>query len=346
VSDRPGRVVHCVRSDGFAGVERYIATVAPELGRRGWSVRVIGGDAATMRRELGPIPFEPAATTTAVVAQLAHCRRGELVHAHMTAAESAVLAIRMLRRVSFVSTRHFAARRGSTIGARIGAALIRRALDRQIAISQFVADSIGEPSIVLLNGVPPNDRHPAPERMVLVAQRLESEKHTQVAIDAWARSQLRHSGWRLTIAGTGRQGAELERLVEERGLHYSVELVGFHSDLPSLMAGTAIFLAPAPAEPFGFSVAEAMAAGIPVVAARGGAHVETVGVVSDRWLFPAGDSRAAAKMLDSLGSDPTERRSYGDALRDSQRKHLSISAHVDRLEEIYAEIRWEARRAT
>jgi len=219
---------------------------------------------------------------------------------------------------------------------RIAAGFIERAIDRQISISRFVAASIPETSSVILNGVPRNSRPAAPEQLVLVAQRFEEEKATQVALHAWAESGLRHEGWRLALAGRGSQEAELRALVDRLGLLNSVEFIGVQSDVQSLLGRAAILLAPAPNEPFGLSVVEAMAAGVPVVAARGGGHAETVGAATDRWLFPAGASRTAARMLDALGADSAERERYGALLQSWQRTHLSVETHVDALETVYA----------
>jgi hypothetical protein len=307
------RVVHCIRSDAFAGVERYVTYVAPELQRRGWDVTVVGGDPRRMRAELGRVRHFPAATTSAVLTKLMRVEKPALVHAHMTAAEAAAASAHVMRRFPVVVTRHFAAPRGSTPLVRFGARFIRASLAGQISVSRFVANSIGEPSTVLLNGVP-------------------------LAIEAWARSSLRHRGWRMVVAGNGRLRADLIERISQRSLGGSVTLLGMHNDMASLMSRSSIFLATSPDEPFGFSVVEAMAAGIPVVAARAGAHTETVGSVSDRWLFSAGDAGQAASMLDALGQDPEARERYGNQLRAAQRQHLSLAVHVDQLEVIYRDL--------
>jgi len=292
-----------------------------------------------MSAELGPVHHVPAATTFRVATQLLRSDRHTIVHTHMTAAEMAAVAARRVRQFPVVTTRHFAAPRGATVAGRAGARLIVRSIDRQIAISQFVAAAIGEPSTVVLNGVPNNDRPRTPEPIVLVAQRFEPEKCTDVAIQAWAQSSLRSAGWRLALAGRGRQQPELTQLVERLGVHESVDFVGMQSDLALLLSRAGIFVATAPAEPFGLSIVEAMAAGVPVVAALGGAHVETIGAASDRWLFPAGDAQAAATMLDVLGADPEERDRVGALAQQWQRAHLSIESHVDELENIYEDVR-------
>jgi len=201
-----------------------------------------------------------------------------------------------------------------------------------------VADSIGEPSTVLLNGVPMADRTLGNELVVLMAQRLEPEKQTDVAIDAWDRSSLRHRGWRMVIAGSGRLRADLDQRISQRNLGSSVLLLGMHTDIASLMSRGSIFLATSPVDSFGFSVVEAMAAGLPVVAARGGAHSETVGSISDQWLFSPGDSGQAASMLDALGRSRETREHYGSRLRAAQQQCLSLGVHVSGLEMIYRDI--------
>jgi len=103
------------------------------------------------------------------------------------------------------------------------------------------------------------------------------------------------------------------------------------------MAGASILLAPAPQEPFGLSVVEAMARGVPVVAAAGGGHLETAGRARPDCLFPPGNVAAAANRLATLGDDRQLRRSCGDDLRSYQRTHLSIEAHVDRLLAVYGD---------
>ena len=56
-------VVQVVRSDAFAGVERYMCQVANGLAARGHHLTVIGGDPGRMRAELSePVDYRPATT--------------------------------------------------------------------------------------------------------------------------------------------------------------------------------------------------------------------------------------------------------------------------------------------
>ena len=79
-----------------------------------------------------------------------------------------------------------------------------------------------------------------------------------------------------------------------------------------------------------------MAHGLAVVAAGGGAHVETVS--DDGVLFPPGDVDAAADALARLADDPLALTSVGHALRSRQQDRYSIERHLDRLEALYASV--------
>jgi glycosyltransferase involved in cell wall biosynthesis len=115
-----------------------------------------------------------------------------------------------------------------------------------------------------------------------------------------------------------------------------VRFAGRVADTDRLLAEAAVLLAPAPAEPFGLSVVEAMAHGVPVVAADGGAHRETVGEAG--LLVPAGDAGAMAEALTALAGDLALRRAVGTRLRRRQQERFSLERHVDRLETLYRRV--------
>jgi glycosyltransferase involved in cell wall biosynthesis len=322
-----------VRSDSFAGVERYISLVAPRLTARGCKVTVIGGDQSSMRRVSDGVRWRPASTTGAAAAQLARLGRIDVVHAHMTAAELAAVVTKPFHRAHLVATLHFASSRGSNhSGDRLRA--LGRFMDEQIAISAFVATAVSA-TRVLQNGVAIANPGPTGrERFVLVMQRLEVEKQTDVVLRAWSSSQLRQHGWRLVIAGRGTQLSDLQRLSTELDVAESVEWKGFVKDPAHLLSHAGVFLAPAPAEPFGLTVVEAMARATPVIAADGGAHRETIGL--DGWLFPVGDAGACARLLDDI--DNRDLATYGARLRSRQHESFDIETHTDGLLQIYREV--------
>jgi glycosyltransferase involved in cell wall biosynthesis len=337
---RPERrlsVVQVVVTANFAGVERYVCQVAGELSQRGHEVRTIGGDPRRMRAELpDSVPNRPAGNLVSAARALAAVRGADIVHVHMTAAEGAAWLARPRQRAPVIATRHFARDRGSSAAARALAAVTSRAISCDIAISRFVAETITSPSVIIPNGVPDRDQAPLTSSTVVMLQRLDAEKAPDVGVRAFSLCGLADRGWRLVVAGQGRLAPSLHQLVAELGLVAKVDLVGGVTETDALLEGASVLLAPAPLEPFGLSVVEAMAHGVPVVAAAGGAHLETVG--RDGLLFPPGDPKGAAAALVRLGDDPSLRRTVGGALRRRQQERFTLSGHVDRLEALYGEV--------
>lgn len=329
-------VVQVVRSDSFAGVERYVCDVSHGLVQRGHRVTVVGGDPAVMRRELpDAATYRPAATTAQVARALSSCGRPAVVHAHMTAAELGAVLSRPVHRAPVVGTRHFASTRGSSLPARAVGACLQKALAAEVSISDFVARQTGPGSTVIPNGVA--DRAPRPrvgvQRHVLCLQRLEQEKQPLVAVDAFAQSGLAENGWRLRIAGRGALSGSVDARVRALGLEASVDMLGFVDDVERELVAAACLLATAPSEPFGLSVVQASALAVPVVAAAGGAHIETL--QGSDLLFPPGDARTAADVLRRVAGDPDGAALQGERAQARQRAHYSLETHVGRLVELY-----------
>jgi glycosyltransferase involved in cell wall biosynthesis len=334
------RIVHVIRSDGWAGVERHVSELALAQLRLGDQVTVVGGDPARMAAAVGPdIRVLPAARTAGVT--LALSRLGgsfDVVNTHMTAADLGATLSPRHRSATLVSTRHFAAPRGATPLLRPVVRAMSNRLDGQIAVSRYVADRVDGPSAVVLSGVPADDgRVPAADRAswVLVAQRLEAEKRTDVALRAFALSGLARQGWRLRVCGKGVMLVQLARLCRELDVEDAVEFLGHRSDVHDLMRKSSVFLASRPDEAFGLSVVEAMARGLPVVAAGSGAHLETVGSVPGAALFAPGDPGDAARLLKELASDVERRDDYGRQLQDAQREHFTVDIQARNTDAAY-----------
>ncbi len=332
-------VVHVVCTDAFAGVERYVATLAATQQGRGMSVAVLGGSTRRMPQELAGsgVRWAPASTPRAAVRSLATTRPG-LVHAHMTAAE---LAATLGTRAPVVSTRHFAGRRGSRPWSRLGGRLIGARLSAQVAISDFVAGSVEGTSTVVHPGVPVvRDPAPATDRapVVLMAQRLEAEKRTDLGLRIWAASGLAGQGWELQVAGSGACRDDLEKLAAGLGVQDSCRFLGARDDVDVLLRSAAVFLAPRPDEPYGLSVVEAMAHATPVVAGAGGGHDETVGSAPGAVMVPADDPARAGALLAGLARDTPRRAAYGTALRELQRDRFSLEAHADAIGAVYRSV--------
>lgn len=334
------RILHVVRSGAFYGVERYIATLAAAQVAMGDQVVVIGGDEHAMPAAVAGtgVGFAPGGSPGQLASALRRWLPGtDLAHVHMTEAEFAVCAARPLLSpaTTVVATRHFARHRGAS---RVGALLspfIAATLDGQIAISRYVADRVEGDCRIIHPGVPTPAPHPSARRpVVLVAQRLEAEKSTDVAIRAFAASGLAAKGWTMEVAGSGALEPDLSALAA-RLCGTSVHLLGRRTDVPDLMATSSLLLASAPAEPFGLTVVEAMASGLPVVAARSGGHVESLPEQAVDHGFEPGDVDGAAAALRDLAADPALRERLALAGQDRHAALFTPRLQAERTRTFY-----------
>ncbi len=122
----------------------------------------------------------------------------------------------------------------------------------------------------------------------LVVSRLAPEKGVDVAIDA-----CRIAGVPLVVAGDGPERDALRGRAGDREVRFAGRVDD--TELQRLRAGAALALVPSrSAETFGMAAAEAMAAGVPVVASRVGALPE---LVDGAGLVDPGDAIALAEAI-------------------------------------------------
>jgi glycosyltransferase involved in cell wall biosynthesis len=173
------------------------------------------------------------------------------------------------------------------------------------------------PSRVISNGVDPAAYSPGPadERLrdryglprgcplILSVGRLSPEKRVDVLLDAAARlTRDAH----VAIAGTGPDEAGLRARAGRLGLTGQVSFLGFvpGPDLPGLYRLADVFAIASEAELQSLTTMEAMATGLPVVAADRYALAELVRHGRNGFLASPGRSEEFAACLDILVSDP------------------------------------------
>ncbi|TLP97049.1 glycosyltransferase family 4 protein [Nesterenkonia salmonea] len=338
---RPLQVVHAIRSSGFAGVERHVCVLARAQAETGNLVTVIGGDPERMSQALqgADVRFLPGETVRAVTKAIArNAREADIVHSHMTAAEfaAALASLGPTRRRPLIATRHFAAPRGQSRFGRVVAGFISRRVSAQIAISQFVADRVEGSCEIVYPGVRAMETPQVlREPVVLVVQRFEAEKRTDVAVEAFARSGLADQGWRLRLAGDGSLRDDLEQQANDLGIAEAVDFLGMRSNIPELMAGASLMVAPCPIEGLGLGVLEAMGASLPVVASKAGGHLETLPDEAHRYCFPANDADAAARAIEELAASPELRRRLASQGLQRQQEHFTPAAQAASTAQIY-----------
>jgi len=175
--------------------------------------------------------------------------------------------------------------------------------------------------------------------LVLAAANLIPEKGTDVLLRSFALVAGPHPNAVLAIAGDGPERGNLEALARELGVSDSVLFLGQRSDMPDLLAATAVCCCPSIwAEAFCWVNAEAMACQVPVVAARSGAIPEVVAHGETGLLVPLGDPDAMAAAISELLASPDRRRQMGRAGRQRAEKlfdlRRTVSEHIALYERI------------
>ena len=340
-------------SDVFAGTERHMLDLAVGLRVLGAEPTLVcpatGILAQRGHTEELPVfslekrlPIDPG-----LVGRLARQWRGgtfDVMHAHNgRMAIHATLAKAGSRRGALVATQHFLtpARAGrSGVTGSVGRAvhgLAERGIQRHIAISHAVGDAmlarhetIPEKLRVVHNGIRDPRRLPLAPReqtraqlgvpeaapLIVCLARLEPEKGLPTLIDAMALVARRLPDAVCLVAGRGSISSILQQQITGMQPVPPVRLLGFVEDTLSLLAASDLCVLPSVAEPFGLSLVEAMALGIPVISTRAGGPMEIVREGVTGHLTPPGETRALAEaMLDLLTND-ARRASMGLAARE------------------------------
>ena len=122
-----------------------------------------------------------------------------------------------------------------------------------------------------------------------------------------------------------------------------IRLLGFRSDVSALMAACDIFVLPAPAEPFGLVIIEAMALGKPVIAAGAGGPLEIVADGETGLLFAPGNSDSLAAGMKRLLTDADLRKRMGEAGRKRYEEMFTAQQMAEKMLAAYAATRRAAR---
>jgi len=121
----------------------------------------------------------------------------------------------------------------------------------------------------------------------------------------------------LRVLGSG-NAEHVRRLVQEHGLADKVELLPHQGDEGLLreLARAQLAVLPSHSESFGLSIAEAQAAGLPVVAYAAGSVPEVVEDGRTAWLAPTGDVAALTRALATALDSPADCHARGLAGRE------------------------------
>lgn len=320
------------------GVETYVASAAAALAAEGAEVTVITQTPRAMplpRREMRdgyvierhPLPiadvFDVPALSAARAA--AHPRRFDVLWAHSYHTPLALIAAE-LARIPVVLTPHYHGVGHSALRQSLHAAY-RPAGRRLMAASRrIIVDTDAEADLVLqdfphevraqkvvvipplitdpTHGMPPR---PGAPNVVLTVARQETYKRTDLLVRAMAELRNRGVAAQLVVVGDGSALASHRELATRLGADDVITFTGAVDDdtLTRWWATATVYATASEQEAYGIGLAEALRAGLPVVASGIPAHREVVrsaGPAAAAGLCTVGapDAVAAAEYADAI----------------------------------------------
>lgn len=356
-------VLQVVDSLDPGGAERHVVDLARALRARGDDVHLacsaggpLGVDAGVPVHVLGPtrVKRRTCPDYAAALGRLVRVLRPDVVHAHIHA--SAVAAARAVAGtgVPLVVTEHTEAPWRSPLDRRVA----QRAFERAAALVA-VSPAVG----ALLRhgyGLPAPRVHVVPPAITparvapavrplrhrgrpLVGRvcRLAPEKGVDGFLRALALVREQRPDVAGIVVGDGPCAGELLALRRALGLEAAVDLLGHRADARALIGSLDVMALTSHSEGSPLVVAEALAAGVPVVAtAVGGVPDQLAGGAG--LLVPAGDPVALAAALLSVLQDPARAERLRAAARERARE-TSHARMVDTLRALYARVARPAR---
>ena len=220
-------------------------------------------------------------------------------------------------------------------------------INKYIALSEvlkqkFVKKGIAEDKIVVIpNMVDPRFTRASatePEGIftILYVGQLYEAKGVDVLLDAV--HLLRNRDVQLKIVGHGRKEDQLRELARNLGVSEKVEFLGKieNEDLPEIYRNAHLFVHPGIwEEPFGRSVLEAMASGLPVITSDVGAPPELINGCG--LTFTAGRADELANVISIILDDVELRKELGIKARNKALKEYNADSIVERIENVYLE---------
>jgi glycosyltransferase involved in cell wall biosynthesis len=349
----------------IGGGEKHLADLANGLAGRGHDIYAAVIPSSPLLTELSAVPKQnivelPMRNSLNVasglkVVRFARQHEIEIVHAHI--ARDYPLAAFIARRAGarLVLTRHVL----FTLN-RIHRLTLRRTA-RIIGVSQAVVEALrtqgifDQAKIVLIhNGIdvdrfakgregPGRQQQNTNKKLrVGMVGHLAPIKGQEDFIRAAALVCDRRADVEFIIAGEdksrhGEYRRCIEDLINSLSLNQQVRLIGWVEDISELLSTLDLFVSASRSEPFGLSIVEAMAAGVPVVSTMSEGAQEIIEDNRTGRLTPIGDVEALASTIEGLLSAPDERVRLSNNAQSAVRERFSLAGMLSATEQVYRE---------
>lgn len=359
------RIVQICSARDLGGGEKHLADLANALATRGHDIYAVvvprsplhGVLSALPKQNIVELPMRNSLNLLSAfkLARFLRDRRIEIIHAHMARDYPlAALAASRANGTQLVLTRHVLFQLHKSHR------LTLRNVARVIAVSRAVFDRLRAQRIfdsskitVIYNGID-IDRFAgiregvaekgsdAGFRVGMIGHIAPIKGQKEFLRAAAIVCQHRHDvdfvivGEDKSYKGENRQ--RIEKLIAELNIGQHVSLAGWTDNVAKVLSTFDLFVSPARAEPFGLSIVEAMAAGVPVLATMSEGASEIIEPDQTGRLVPLRDVNALANAIAELLSDPRECQRLSSNAQRAARERFSLERMVDQTEDVYRQV--------
>jgi glycosyltransferase involved in cell wall biosynthesis len=201
------------------------------------------------------------------------------------------------------------------------------------ALLDWCPEAATVPSVVIGNFVAPLDIKPPQEPIadLVTVGNLEAVKNHRYLLQVLAQAREAGRAYTMDIYGEGPMRKDLEQLITSLGLERQVRLRGFRTDVRDSLSGYRACVHASYSESLPLAIIEAMAAGLPVVAADAGGVAELFDEGVEGYFWPLDDPTRAAEVLIGLMDDEPKRSMAGAAALARFRQDFDAEVTAPRL---------------
>lgn len=356
---KPIRILNVCSYESWGGVENYTCRLASDLTRRGHHIVVACRQTSRIQEVLSEnglpsISFAPhfSSDPFALIRLVAALRQGafDVIHAHAGFDYRPVLLAARLCHIPVIITRHsigpigrhrypllFSTSHIIAVSEAVRQALIQQSglLDERVSRVYAGIDVApihpleGPRTILPQHGVP--DESP----VFGMINGLNPNKRSETFIKAAGILKDIHPQVRFVLVGDGKERATLEQLTADLALNDHLTFTGFVEDAMAYRREFSAFVSTGESEAFCYSILEAMACKVPVIASNAGGNPEAVLDQETGLLFPVGDEQALAHAMQEIVERPQWAKSLGETGRRRAETVFSRELELDAIEDIY-----------
>lgn len=333
------RICQVIASRGEGGLEKHVRELSQQLAEAGHDVTVLGDPdfLATLPEPVRrrPIRCDRNRRNPLLLLELLRALRScdcEIIHAQANKAAALVASVRHWLPCPTVGTVHNIKRNNRPF----------QHLDHVIAVSRQLAQPFGQAHVsVVYNGTAeprfqPVDLRtelglPADRPLLFTAGRLVRAKGFDVLLDAVDGLPLS-----LVIAGDGPDRAALEQRITQLGPETQCRLLGYRTEIPSLMASSDAVIISSRREGFSYVFNEAILAGARILATNVPVANE---VLPAELIVPTDNAAALRERLKALIADPAGWSALMAAPLAFSRDNMSLKAMAEKTVAVYERVR-------